>query len=641
MPRRVSSHDIMQMRCVSLVLIVNFVTMNCQLFTMDQSKILRIYGDILPKKSSAPVDNRTVTEKLHVKHYSNSKINSYLNTIHKNQWFEQNRVEHTPKTILEVNGLLNKNQDGEWVPPTEGFVPHWGGNNQDTEVQDPGWSVSHGNSPQNSDGYYSQTEESPSFPVVVVKKNTKKRHDGSYYNEDTDYSASNNEPTDWSTPTNNFVTVPRKESRPQYSTIYKQHKTKYDNLSNEGKGNMKTMFNDWSTPRSMSAYSEWLTTPQSYTTPSPSQPSPSQPSNNWLPNKESNWVTAKPTHQPLSTSGPDLDEFIARQENRYNKYNNLYSGVNSYGDPSQDIFTKPRDYRQTVNNNNNNYNPTILKDQFDIPPNLQSYDPYSEYQDYSTSTASYPNFPRKNIVSSTTKRSPFETYQTTVRPYTPNSINNDNYDGNNRYANNNYHNTQYRPDFAEPDVVIGNKYQNTLKKHFDNTINLYESQAERDYASRQRNKGAAKINFEIPNANIKFEVSSTERPPMIIIENYHTNTEHPQHGFSEVYNKKTAPPVSQNPNNQLDSVPQYTQNDLQLPANYDYTPKKPNSPNSVTGATFTSPSIPIVEIGGGYGMSYFEGNNTLSYPAISYEIPHLKKFGKLINIYSLCRTEPI
>ncbi|XP_008482727.1 GATA zinc finger domain-containing protein 14-like [Diaphorina citri] len=451
---------------------------------MDQSKILRIYGDILPKKS---YDNGTIvptTEKLHVKHYSNSKINNYLYKIQKNEWFERNREEVTPKTISEVNNLFNQNnQNGDWAPTEANLHPHWGTNTDQerpSHGQDTGW-----NAPDDSDdSFYSSTTESPR--VRVNHHKNKKRQDSSYYNTE-DNGQTNKKSSDWSSQVNNFVTTPQ-EPRPQYSTIkYKQHKTKYENLAHEGKNNVKNIFDDWSTPRSMSAYSEWLTTPETYTTPN-SKPNwvSSEPSNNWSPaHQESNWVTIttpKPAAEHLSTSGPDLDEFIARQENRYKKYNSLYSGVNSYGDLSQDILTQPRDYRQTPNSNSN-YNPNILKDQFDIPPNIQSYDPYSEYQDYSSSTSFNPYSSTDNFVSSTTKRPSFKennhnnnNFQTIYRPQGP-SLNNVNFENNNRFIRNNFNEQNKRPsDFGEPETVIENKYQTTLKKHFDNTINLYESQ---------------------------------------------------------------------------------------------------------------------------------------------------------------------
>ncbi|KAI5727829.1 hypothetical protein M8J77_007365 [Diaphorina citri] len=615
---------------------------------MDQSKILRIYGDILPKKS---YDNGTIvptTEKLHVKHYSNSKINNYLYKIQKNEWFERNREEVTPKTISEVNNLFNQNnQNGDWAPTEANLHPHWGTNTDQerpSHGQDTGW-----NAPDDSDdSFYSSTTESPR--VRVNHHKNKKRQDSSYYNTE-DNGQTNKKSSDWSSQVNNFVTTPQ-EPRPQYSTIkYKQHKTKYENLAHEGKNNVKNIFDDWSTPRSMSAYSEWLTTPETYTTPN-SKPNwvSSEPSNNWSPaHQESNWVTIttpKPAAEHLSTSGPDLDEFIARQENRYKKYNSLYSGVNSYGDLSQDILTQPRDYRQTPNRNSN-YNPNILKDQFDIPPNIQSYDPYSEYQDYSSSTSFNPYSSTDNFVSSTTKRPSFKennynnnnnnnnNFQTIYRPQGP-SLSNVNFENNNRFIRNNFNEQNKRPsDFGEPETVIENKYQTTLKKHFDNTINLYESQIKQTKYRPQQNEGHNKINFELPDSKIKFEVTATETTPRIIIENYHLTTEHSRNGFSEVYNQKVTP-TSQSPKFQRDTASQFSPNDIQLPGNYDYTPKKGHD------VTFTTETAPIIEIGGGYSKSppsFYEGNHSLTPPAITYEIPHLQKTEKKKPHINWCRLK--
>lgn len=609
-------------------------TIHCQLFSMDQSKILRIYGDILPKKNPS-YDNTSIvptTERLHVKHFSNSKINNYLSNIHKNQWFEQTRVqsEAIPKTISDVNSLFNQNQNSEWVPNENNFQSNWDGNHQNSENnfrnserpfrnQDSGWSLS--NEGQNDDGFFSSTTETPEIHVNHRKKN-KKRQDSSYYNVDVDYAASNKEITDWSTPANNFVTPP-KETRQQYSTIYKQHKTK----SNEGK-DVRNIYDDWSTPRSMSAYSEWLTTPQPYTTPDTSQNWETASNNNWTPsNYDTRWnagkTTKKPAAVPLSTSGPDLEEFITRQENRIKKYSSLYTGINSYGVPSQDVYSKPRDYRQTPISTNN-YNPTILKDQFDIPPNIQSYDPYSEYQDVSSSTSYYPYSPSDNFIPSTTENPYFDNkFQSKSKP--PRNVpSHTTVKFNNNYANNNYDQGN-RQGFGEPETVIENKYQTTLKKHFDNTINLYESQSKRTKFNPQQN-GGAKYNVELPSSNIKFEVPASDPSPKIVIQNYHFTTDHPQNGYSEVYNQQNVP-TTQQPHFHVDSVSQYSQDDLQLPANYDYTPKRGHD------VTFTTESsVPIVEIGGFSksppGPNFYEGNYTLNPPPVTYEIPHLKKIGK-------------
>lgn len=604
-------------QCALIWVIINFGTIHSQLFSMDQSKILRIYGDILPKGPSIAFGNGTIvptTEKLHVKHYSNSKINNYLSNIHKNDWFEKNREESdvTPKTISEVNSLFNQNQNSDWAPTENSFLPSWDGGQKYENSREPpgnkesGWSVL-----SDENGYYPSTSESP---VIQVNPNrNKKRQDNSYYNKD---SASQQDITDWSTQANNFVTPP-KEPKQQYSTIYKQHKTK----SNEGKN--KNIYDDWSTPRSMSAFSEWLTTPQPYTTPAAKPNWVSESSNSWSPsNYNSKRVASKPSKKPaaelLSTSGPDLDEFIARQENRYKKYNSLYSGVNSYGDPSQDILNKPRDYRESPNSVSN-YNPGILKDQFDIPPNIQSFDPYSEYQDFSSSTSYYPYSSTGNFVSSTPKNPLFDNnYQSNFRPNIPNLSNNVN--SNNRFPNN-FNDQGNRHGFGEPETVIENKFQTTLKKHFDNTLNLYESQSKRTKFNPQQ--PGSKYNLQLPSSNIKFEVTSTESPPKIVIQNYHITTDHPQNGFSEVYNQQNVP-TSQRPNFQGDSVPQFSQNDIQLPGNYDYTPNKGHD------VTFTTESsVPIVEIGG-YSKSppsHYEGNYTLNPPPVIYEIPHLQKTG--------------
>ncbi|KAL1453295.1 hypothetical protein WDU94_007448 [Cyamophila willieti] len=606
--------------CVTLVLLLDLATVHCQLFTMDQSKILRIYGDILPKKNTpTPVDNKTVTEKLHVKHYSNSKINTYLNNIHKNELFDQNYIVSTPKTISEVNGLLNSKQNTDWAPTEPNFQPNnWGDANYEVgnqfNSQNNDWSASNG---QNEEEYYSSTAGSANDRTPSDhqnhRKSTQKRQGSNHYDSEHDGSAAERKYSDWSTPVNNFVTPP------QYSTIYKQHKTK----SQDDKSGMKNVYDDWSTPRSMSAYSEWLTTPQPHTTP------PSKQSNSWSPHQDSNWVTIKPTKptaEHLSTSGPDLDEFISRQENRYKKHNSLYSGVNSYGTPSQDILSPTRDYRQTVNS----YNPTILKDQFDIPANIHAFDPYSEYQDYSSSTSRYPSTTDHSLPSTTRVPSyADDSFQSNFRPAGPNFNNNFNHDANNRFVTNNFNTNQKNyGGFGEPEVVIENKYQTSLKKHFDNTINLYEGQSK--HIPPKRNVGAnSNINLELPNSNIKFEVSSTEQPPRIVIENYHLTTEHPQDGYSEVYNRKIVPTVSQNsqkPKFQRDNIPQYSQNNINLPGSYDYSPE--GHYDVTPGLSFTSTSVPVVSIGGGFNQgassSYFDGNVTPSPPSISYEIPHLK-----------------
>lgn len=610
-------------QCALIWVLMCIGTIRSQLFSMDQSKILRIYGDILPKSPSIAFDNGTIvptTEKLHVKHYSNSKINSYLSNIHKNQWFERNREEQdvTPKIISDVNNLFNQNQNGDWSPTESSFQPSWDGNQkyennyqnsrEPSRNKDSSWSVLN----DESDSFSS----TPESPVVSIKENrNKKRDDSNHYNQDTDYSSSKQDITDWSTQSNNFVTAP-KEPKQQYSTIYKQHKTK----SNQG-NSVRNAHDDWSTPRSMSDFSQWLTTPQPYTEPAAKPTWVSESSNSWSPsNFDSKRVTTRPTKKPaaesLSTSGPDLEEFIARQENRYKKYNSLYSGVNSYGNPaSQDILNKPRDYRQTPNSITN-FNPNILKEQFDIPPNIQSFDPYSEYQDFSSSTSYYPYPSTDNVISSTTHNPLLQNnYQSNFRPNVPNN------NFNSRFNNFNQGNRQ---GFGEPDTVIENKYQTTLKKHFDNTIDLYESQNKRTKFNPQQ--PGSKYNFELPSSNIKFEVTSTESPPNIIIQNYHITTDHPQNGFSEVFNQHIVP-TSERPH-QVDNVPQFSQNDIQLPVNYDYTPKKGHD------VTFTTESsvadVPIVEIGG-YSKSppsYYEGNYMPSPPPVYYEIPHLQKTGE-------------